>query len=133
MIVHNTHGKVQRQLSAEDRVNLDAGLPLKPKGKGGSAADQVKGNETNRISASASKDPRVIDKFDSRNGRAEIDVDEAIKGGAGFVDNNNVLQSVRREGLPGRDLRNATEQVEVQFIGEIPNSAIISIDGVPRN
>nr|WP_320189793.1 RHS repeat-associated core domain-containing protein [uncultured Desulfobacter sp.] len=117
--------KVYRELSEADRARIDAGLDLLPAGEGGSIAQQVSGRPTKYISAADTV--AGTSRFRSGNGLIEIDVNEAIQQGSGFVDHGNVMQAVRREGS-ALDVRNAESAQEVMFKNGIPRSAITPVD-----
>jgi hypothetical protein len=112
---------VYRQLSATDRVAIDAGQGLTPKGIGGTIAQQVAGKDTQYISASLTEGATGL--FASGNGLARIDVKAAVAGGATFVDHADVAGAVRRLGTP-TDVRNATRAQEVLFMRTIPRNAV---------
>ena len=115
---------VYRELSATDRINLENGFGLTPKGSGGSIGDQIRGENTGYISAS--KSIAATKRFSSGNGLVAIDVDEAMRTGTGFVDHNNVLQGAARSG-DLRAVRDAKRAQEVLFKGAIPAEAITLI------
>ena len=116
-------GKVFRELSVLDRARLDSGLGLIPRGSGGTIADQVAGEATQFISASETVAGTAI--YKGGNGLVTIDIDLAVKGGAGYVPHNNVMQAVGRSGT-GELVRNAKRAREVMFkVGsEIPADAV---------
>jgi RHS repeat-associated protein len=117
-----TEGRVvYRQLSLADRIALDAGQGLTPKGVGGSIADHVAGHDTQHISASLTE--AASRRFASGNGVVAIDVDAAIARGVGFIDHNNVVQAARRSGTL-TDVQNAIRAEEVLFRGSIPPEVI---------
>ena len=113
---------VFRYLSADDRIRYESSQSLLPKGEFGSIVDHVDGKSTGHISASMKKCAAKI--FDSGNGYIEIDIQKVIDSGVSFIDHNNVMQAVRRNGsLTNR--RDAERALEVLFKGEIPFDAII--------
>ncbi len=112
---------VYREISELDLQRLQAGLGLIAKAPGGSIADQVAGRATRYISASNSI--AATGRYSSGYGLIAIDVRKAIGGGSGFVDHNNVLQALGRNGRP-IDVIHAARDVEVMFKGLIPFDAI---------
>jgi hypothetical protein len=70
----------------------------------------------------------ATERFASGQGLVEIDVDEAIAGGAKFIDHNNVMQAARRGG-DSRVVRDARRAEEVLFSGSIPRNAMRFIPG----
>ncbi|MBI6547191.1 RHS repeat-associated core domain-containing protein, partial [Xenorhabdus lircayensis] len=112
---------VYRELTPDDALRLEQGLNLMPKGVGGSIAAHVEGVNTGHISAALST--RAAERYTSGNGVIAIDVKKAVKLGAKYIDHNNVMQAVMREGsLEAR--KNAKIAEEVLFKGEIPFEAI---------
>jgi RHS repeat-associated protein len=117
-----TRGReVFRELSAADRAALDAGEPLRPRGVGGTIGDQVAGSDTGFISASL--DEASTARFRSGNGLVAIDVDAAMRAGAGYVEHGNVLSFLRRIG-DFTGLRNAERAREVLLRGSVPNEHV---------
>lgn len=113
--------EVFRQLSAADRVALDAGRGLLPRGTGGTIARHVAGADTGYISASESI--AGASRYASGNGLVAIDVNRAMAAGAGFVDHGNVVAALRRAG-DFTAVRNAIATQEVLFTGPISQTAI---------
>jgi len=108
-------GKYSDRLRAEVEGNvarLEAGESLQPAGCGGSIAGHVAGEEDGYISASL--EPEGTEKYASGNGMVAIDVATAVAGGAKFIDHNNVMQAVKREGTL-KDVANARDSQEVLF------------------
>jgi RHS repeat-associated protein len=112
---------VYRALSLEDRIRIDSGLGIKPKGQGGSIVDHVQGKNTGYISVSESKSGTEI--FDSGNGLAKINVTKATQNGTVYIPNQNVQQTVNSKGSL-TDRKNVKRAIEGLFKGEIPNEAI---------
>jgi RHS repeat-associated protein len=123
-----TDNHVFRTLSFEDREALARGEGISPRGTGGTIADQVAGRDTRYTSASETI--AATRKYDSGNGLVAIGVDQAVAGGVGFVDHNNVMQAVRRSGT-ALDISNASSAREVMFKGPtpIPPTAITVVRG----
>jgi RHS repeat-associated protein len=112
---------VYRALSLEDRIRIDSGLGIKPKGQGGSIVDHVQGKNTGYISVSESKSGTEI--FDSGNRLAKINVTKATQNGTVYIPNQNVQQTVNSKGSL-TDRKNVKRAIEGLFKGEIPNEAI---------
>ena len=115
---------VFRELSVADRARLERQMDLLAKGEGGKIADQVAGEATRYISAAETA--AATSRFRGGNGLVMIDIKKAIEGGAGFVDHKNVLQAVKRDGLP-KHVQNASRALEVLFKDKIPFDAIIPL------
>jgi RHS repeat-associated protein len=125
-----TDNHVFRQLSFEDREALARGEGITPRGTSGTIADQVRGKDTRYTSASDTI--AGTSRFDSGNGLVAIGVDQAVAGGVGYADHNNVMQAVRRSGNQ-QDIANASSAREVMFKGPtpIPPTAITFVRGGP--
>jgi hypothetical protein len=111
---------VYREISAVDKVALEAGQPLVPKGSGGTILDHVRGLPTGHISASESVEGTR--RFASGNGLVAIDVDVAVAGGTKFITHKEVLEAVAPR---VKQIQKVSEALEVLFKGSIPFNAII--------
>ncbi|WP_166442703.1 RHS repeat domain-containing protein [Phragmitibacter flavus] len=114
---------VYRQLSAADRIALDAGQPLMPKGTGGTILDHIRSQPTGHISVSETA--AATARFNGGNGLVEINVNAATAGGARFIPHSEVLQGV---GARANQIRNVREAQEALFQGPIPASAVRLIE-----
>jgi hypothetical protein len=110
---------VYRELSSADRLALENGQPLLPKGTGGSILDQVRGQPTGNISASQTI--AGTERFNGGNGLVEIDVNAATADGTRFISHSEVLEGV---GARPKQIQKVTESGEVMFQGPIAPSAI---------
>jgi len=112
---------IYRALSADDRARIGQGEGLRPKGENGSIVRHVTGENTGYISVSESKP--AIERFNSGNGIAKIDVKKATENGATYISHKNVMQSINARGsLTNR--RDAKRAVEALFKGDVPPAAI---------
>ena len=110
---------VYRELSAADRIALDAGQPLMPKGTGGSILDHVRGQPTGHISVSETAAGTA--RFTGGNGLVGIDINAATAGGARYIPHPEVI-----EGVGGRvkQVQKVLESQEALFEGPIPAGAV---------
>ncbi len=115
----NSGPVVYRQLSAADRLALDAGQPLVPKGTGGTILDHIRSQPTGHISVSETAAGTA--RFNGGNGLVAIDVNAATAGGARFIPHSEVLQGV---GSRPNQIRNVLEAQEALFEGPIPAGAV---------
>ena len=113
---------VYRQLSAADREAFDRGEGLAAKGTSRDIAEHIRGGDTRHISASLTEGQ--AERFASGNGLVAIDVDEAIRGGARYIDHGNVMQAAGRASDATRLKPLAERAGEVLFIDQIPFSAM---------
>jgi RHS repeat-associated protein len=110
---------VYREISAADRIALEAGQPLVPRGTGGSILDHVRGQPTGHISASQTVEGTA--RFNGGNGLVEIDVNAATSGGTRFLSHPEVLEGV---GARPKQIQKVLESGEVMFQGPIPPNAV---------
>ncbi len=110
---------VYREISAADRIALEAGQPLVPKGTGGSILEHVRGQPTGHISASQTVEGTA--RFRGGNGLVEIDVNAATSGGTQFIPHPQVLEAL---GARPKQIQKVLESREVLFNGPIPANAV---------
>ena len=80
------------ELNPSDRIRVDSGLSILPKGKKGTIVNHVKGKDTGYISVTETK------QYSSNNGLAKIDVTKATQNGAKYIPHKNVQQIVNTKG-----------------------------------
>ncbi|WP_332835487.1 RHS repeat-associated core domain-containing protein [Snodgrassella alvi] len=112
---------VYRELNPSDRIRVDSGLSILPKGEKGTIVDHVKGKDTGYISVSENISGTT--QYSSNNGLAKIDVTKATQNGAKYIPHKNVQQIVNTKGSL-TDRKNVKSANEGLFQGEIPYEAI---------
>ena len=84
------------ELNPSDRIRVDSGLSILPKGKKGTIVNHVKGKDTGYISVT--ENISETKQYSSNNGLAKIDVTKAMQNGAKYIPHKNVQQIVNTKG-----------------------------------
>ena len=107
--------------SQSDKIRVNSGLSILPKGEKGTIVDHVKGKDTGYISVS--ENISGTKKYSSNSGLAKIDVAKATQNGAKYIALQNVQQVVNTKGSL-TDRKNVKSANGGLFQGEIPYEAI---------
>ena len=87
---------VYSELNLSDRIRVDSGLSILPKGQKGTIVNHVKGKDTGYISVT--ENISETKQYSSNNGLAKIDVTKATQNGAKYIPHKNVQQIVNTKG-----------------------------------
>ena len=88
------------ELNPSDRIRVDSGLSILPKGQKGTIVDNVKGKDTDTDTGYISVTENISEtkQYSSNNGLAKIDVTKATQNGAKYIPHKNVQQIVNTKG-----------------------------------